>query len=154
GATGSTATITIASIARTVSVSTSFIVTSAFVVVDRDRPGGNGFEAAGPPHVDLAELAFLFEFDPSLLEQLQHGEEPHDHLEALDQTAGEAPERDASDPGQLVDQLRPRVSDAGPPTSNVEEVDSRHRPRRDGPQTGSLYALGGGALQQVRHHPV
>jgi hypothetical protein len=70
GATGSTATITIASIARTVSVSTSFIVISTLVVVDGDRAGRHGLEPTCPQHIDLAELLALIQLDDALLEQL------------------------------------------------------------------------------------
>ena len=65
----------------------------------------------------------LVELDQALLEQLEHGEEAHDHLEPLDQAAGEPAERDAPDPRQLVEQLGDRVGHAGPDRGDVEQVD-------------------------------
>ena len=74
----------------------------------------NGFDGepdppgAGAAHqtISMSPNALgLVEVDQALLEQLQHGQEADDHLEPLDQAVGEPAERDAPDPGQLVDQL-------------------------------------------------
>src|SRR3546814_16672271 len=63
--------------------------TSAIVGVD----GGELLELralpAQPHDLDVAEGGGLVEVDEALLEQLQHGEEPHHHLEALDEVRSE-----------------------------------------------------------------
>ena len=65
------------------------------------------------------KLLGLVELDEALLEQLEHGEEAHDHVEALGERGGEPAERDPPDPGQLVDQLGDGVGDAGPDRRDV-----------------------------------
>ena len=42
--------------------------------------------------LDVAEGAGLVEVDQALLVQLEHGQEPHDDLEALDERLGERAE--------------------------------------------------------------
>src|SRR3546814_9523891 len=78
--------------------------TSAIVGVD----GGELLELralpAQPHDLDVAEGGGLVEVDEALLEQLQHGEEPHHHLEALDEVAGELAERDRARVGQLLEE--------------------------------------------------
>ena len=54
-------------------------------------------EHARHEHKDASAL----EIDDPLLVQLEDGEEPHHHLEALDERSRELPERDAPDARQL-----------------------------------------------------
>ena len=71
---------------------------SAIVGVDRRRapPARSG---RGPSHTIWMSPndVRLVEVDEALLEQLEDGEEAHDHLEALDEVAGELAERDRAD---------------------------------------------------------
>ena len=93
-----------------------------------------------PDDLDVAEPLGLVELDASLLEQLEHGEEAHDHLEPLDEAAGQPAERDPPDAGQLVDQLGDGVGDADPHRGDVEQVDARHGPRRQRRRIAALWS--------------
>src|SRR5688572_25426387 len=85
GATGSWATSRTASMARRCSTS-GFI--SSFVGVDGER-GDVSVGLTDPLDRDLAAAVGLVELDLALLEQLEHGEEAHDHLEALGEIGGQ-----------------------------------------------------------------
>src|SRR6478735_5628226 len=109
GGTGSWATSTTASIACRNSSSASATGTasaslmSAIVGVDGESHGGVGGIASGPLDHDRPEVLGLVELDEALLEQLEHGEEAHDHVEAIGERIGQAGERDPPRPRQLVD---------------------------------------------------
>src|SRR5829696_705119 len=140
GSAGSSATITTASIARRASVFASIgapvldrRAASALVGVDEGQVGRLG-ATPQPDDVDVAEARGLADVDVALLEQLEHRQEPHDDLDALDERIGEFPERDATDPGQLVEQLRDGVDDRRLHVVHVEQVDPLYRLRRHGPQ--------------------
>ena len=92
----------------------------------------------------------LLDVDGALLEQLEHGEEPHDDLELLDERRGELAERDAADPGQLVDQLGHGVDHRRPDRRDVEHVDPRRRLRCRGPQEGLARAARASRLRGRR----
>src|SRR4051812_45109382 len=86
--TGSMATRTIASIARTVSASgvpgirccsISLSVIVVYQGTDRHR-----LAPTGPLDLDVAEPLALVQLDEILLEQLEHGEEADDHLQPVD----------------------------------------------------------------------
>ena len=77
--------------ARRVSCSVSGI-RSAIVGVDRRQLLELGAVAPEPDDLDVAEGAGLVEVDEALLEQLEHGEEAHHDVEALDERAGELAE--------------------------------------------------------------
>ena len=143
GSTGSVATSTIASIARMNSATESSTRVADVLVahvesIDRSRisprsrrRGSRRRRPRRTPAIhddlDVAEALGLVELDHALLEQLEHGEEAHDHLQPLDEAVGQPAERDAPDAGQLVDQLGHRVGDAGAHRGDVEQVDDRHR---------------------------
>ena len=129
GGTGSWATSTIDSIARLNSAkSPTSSDMSAVVGVDEDHLAVD-VGVGAPLDLDVTEPLGLVELDHALLEQLQHGEEADDHLDAVDEIAGEPPERDAPDPRQLVDQFGDRVGDRRGDRGDVEQVDRRDRAR-------------------------
>ena len=93
----------------------------------------------------------LVEVDQALLVQLEHGEEAHDDLEPLDERAGERAERDAPDPGQLVDAARSTASVTLTPDRARR---GRGRPAgtgfgRDRPEERGPQVVGGDAGEQV-----
>src|SRR5690349_6848870 len=106
GATGWSATMRIASIARAFSVAIG--ARSAVVGVDARQVGGVE-RMAQPQDLDLAERPRLEDVDQALLVHLEDGEEAHDDLEPLDERRGELAEGDAPDTGQLIDELLHRV---------------------------------------------
>src|SRR6516165_7130880 len=94
GRTGSSATMSTASSARRRSVSAAVGGRSAATgstlgphsaVVGVDQDGVDHSVLAQPLDLDGAERAVLYQLDVALLVQLEHREEPHDHLEAADQ---------------------------------------------------------------------
>src|SRR3954447_14250677 len=99
----------IASMARAFSVAIG--AASAVVGVDA-RQVGDVEGVAQPQDLDLAEGSRLEDVDQALLVHLEDGEEADDDLEPLDERRGELAEGDATDPGQLVDELLHRVGDA------------------------------------------
>src|SRR6186713_1733391 len=99
GGTGSWATSTIASIARSRSSDGS-----AVIAVHRHDEALR-IVAARPHDRDVAEQLALLDVDEALLEQLEYGEEADDHVEALGEAGGEPGERDRPGLGQRREQL-------------------------------------------------
>src|SRR4051794_33177114 len=117
GSTGSSATMRTASIARASSDAISCVPSVVALRFDQERVAGEHVVellVAQPGDLDLAEVAGLVELDHPLLEQLEHGQEPHDELEPLGEAGGETTEGDATRSGKLVEQLDHRVAHAGP----------------------------------------
>ena len=84
----------------------------------------------------------LPQVDEALLEQLEDGEEVHDHLESFRERRGQFPERHATSAGQLDAEVGHRVDDAGTDGGHVEQIDPGLGSRRGGAcecvaQTGS-----------------
>src|SRR6056297_1715180 len=126
---------------------------SALVGVDQHRLAVEVL-VGRPDHLDVTEAFGLVEFDRALLEQLEQGEEADDHLDALGEVGGEAAERDAPGPGQLVEQLPDGIGDGRRDRVDVVEVDHRHGLGCECLDRRVAQPGHAGALQHVGHHGV
>jgi tryptophanyl-tRNA synthetase len=107
--------------------------------------------ATDPHDVDVAEPILLVEVDDALLEEFEQGEEPHDHLEPLDQPTREPGEADPTDTWQFIDELGDRIGDAGPDRGDMEQIDARHRAWGRGAEKGGANAMTRHTLEQIGH---
>src|SRR5579864_5342177 len=78
-----------------------------------------GVEGADPGDLQFAEVAGLVDVDQATLEQLEHGQEAHDDLQAFAVVAGELPEGGVPDSRKLSHELLQRVAHARPDGSHV-----------------------------------
>ena len=102
-------------------------------------------------HLDVAEALRLVDLDDPLLEQLEDRQESHDDLDPVTEVGGEATERDPAHPWELVEQLGDRVGDGHLDRVDVEQVDHRHRSRRQRSDRCPLQAPDAGSFEEVGH---
>ncbi len=84
-----------------------------------------------------------------MLEELQHGQKPHDDFQPVDQARGERPEADGPDTGQLLDQFAYRVGDGSRHGADMVEIERRLGLGGEGPTTGVAQGLYVHARQQI-----
>ena len=97
-----------------------------------------------PPDGEVAERLDLVDVDDALLVELEHGEEPHDDLDAVVDPGDERAEAHRRGAAQLHEQRVGGVAHADADRRHVVEVDlGRRRRRREAPDRGGVQLLAG-----------